>query len=304
MVTSAQAKNFIENYQPDENFKVDENFPIATNKTVTIKKLPKPERRAGLILNETTNVESAYARIYAVGEDVEGLKVGMIVKYNQNACLVTYHQEEEFYNVSENDIYTMKPEDKDKTLLNIKIQENINVVNSSSKAYQFAEKFIPPIDFIVPDNFDIPCNKFILVKKLDRSFAARKSGLYLGELKQTGVNEGTVFAVGPNVKSYLKPGMNIVWNHFSNNVVDVQGIDYAIIYDMDVQKISLDPTDIMMMENHKVEGRKQYSYDELPDIEDSKEVKQEMQEDAIKTAEFLKKEVTTKHHAVNGQKKN
>ena len=66
----------------------------------------------------------------------------------------------------------------------------------------------------------------------------------------------------------------------------------------------MDEKDIVMITQMKVDERKQYSYDELPDIEDSKEVKQEIQEDAIKTAEFLKKEVTTKHHAVNGQKKN
>ena len=303
MITSSQVKYFIEKYKVDENFKIDDTFPVATNKTVVIKKLKKVERADGLILNETTAIESSYAQIHAVGEDVEGLKVGMIVKYNQNACLVTYHNEEEFYNLSELDVYTIKPEDKDKELLSTKLVEDIYMINSSSKSYEFARDFVPPIDFIVPNNFDIPCNKFILVKRLDRTFAARKSGILIGDLKQSGVNEGTIFSVGPNVKSYLKPGMNIVWNHFSNNTIDVQGIDYAIIYDMDVQKISRDSNDVMMMENHKIEGRKQYTHDEMPSNVATKEELEQEKEFGDIGAELLKKDATRRVHAVPGQKK-
>jgi co-chaperonin GroES (HSP10) len=303
MITSTHAKNFIDNYQVAEDFKVDETFPIAANETVTIKKLHRKERISGLILNDTTSIESPYAQIYSVGEGVKGLKVGMTVKYNQNACLITYHKEEEYYNLSELDIYTIRPEDKDKLLLHTTIIENVGVSNSSSKVYEFAESFVPPLGFKVPENFDVPCNRFILAKKLDRSMAARKSGIFVGELTKSGVNEGTIYAVGPNVKSYLRPGMNIVWNHFANNTVDIDGMDYSIFYDNDVQTIQRDPNDTMMMENHKIEGRKQYSVDEMPSNVASKEELQQEEEFGRVGAEILKKDATTKIHAVPGQKK-
>lgn len=167
------------------------------------------------------------------------------------------------------------------------------------KAKEYFDNFQPPKGFVVPDDFPIMRKKSVLIKKEDRSEAALKSGIIIPENHQTNKYIGRIYAVGPEAAVDLKPGMRVVFNAYANQTMMVDSIEYLFMSEIDVFGIL--PEDVQMFEETRtIEGRKQYSVDEMPDTDsETKEEKQEITEQATEFAEKLKKEASTRHYPTN-----
>lgn len=168
-----------------------------------------------------------------------------------------------------------------------------------SKAKEFFDNFQPPKGFIVPDDFPLMRKKSVLVKKEDRSQSALKSGIIIPENHQTNKFVGRIYAVGPEAAVDLKPGMRVVFNAYANQTMMVDSIEYLFMSEIDIFAILTE--DVQMFEESRpVEGRKQYSVDEMPDSDpETKEDKQEKKELADEFAEKLKKDASTRHYPTN-----
>ena len=169
----------------------------------------------------------------------------------------------------------------------------------NTEVQKFYDTFQPPKGFKVPDGFPIPRNNGVVIKKRDRSEYLRKSGVILMETEKSIIpNEGTIYAVGPKVTD-LKPGMRVIFNFYANCTIVHDEIIYLTMDQLEVYCALPNEEDTVGIINHKTEGRKQLSYDELPDRNLTKEDKQEIQENATMRAEEIKHENTTTTFPVN-----
>ena len=169
---------------------------------------------------------------------------------------------------------------------------------------KYFNEFIPPIGFKVPDNFLIPRFKSVIIKKDDRREAVTKTGITLVEVKSAPPSfspTGRVYGVGPEI-NWLKPGMRVVYNMYSNLEIYHEGISYLMVYDTDVQACIPEEA-VVTTEKKAVEKRREIPHDELPDVYQSQEEIKMQQEEAREVAEHIKKDVTTKHFAIDGTKK-
>lgn len=168
---------------------------------------------------------------------------------------------------------------------------------------EFYDNFQPPLGFKVPENFLIARGKTVYIKKLNRAESALKSGIYVPTTSRDVVPEGRIYGVGPDVTD-LKPGMRVLYNYYANMTILHEGIEYYMLSEIDVFGILPAEEDLAMVSQLKVEERKQYSYDEMPLVDQSTKESREAEEEFGRIgAEMLKKDATTKIFAVNGTKK-
>lgn len=171
-----------------------------------------------------------------------------------------------------------------------------------NKAKEFYENFTPPMGFKVPDSFPIMRGKSVILKKENLSGQMTKAGIVIPDTARTG-NQfvGRVYSIGPNVDG-LKPGMRVIFNAFANQVIYHEQIEYMFMSDIDIYAIL--PEGTMTLEHHiEKERRPNLDYDQLPNIEASKEEKELEKENLTYFNEDLKRELTTKHIGVDGTKK-
>lgn len=169
------------------------------------------------------------------------------------------------------------------------------------KQEDYFNTFAPPADFKVPALFPIMRGRSVLIRKDSEGEQLKKSGIIIPETAKDKAATGRVYAVGPEVK-WLSPGMKVVHNYFANQfILDPHtGIEYLMMADLDVFCI-LPEGFISGNEQKEVEGRKQYSVEEMPEAKATKEEIQEAEENAQIGAEILKKDATVRHIAVDGQ---
>lgn len=170
----------------------------------------------------------------------------------------------------------------------------------SEDVQKFYEEFQPPKGFIVPDGFPICRHKSVFVQRENRSEQMLKSGIVLPETVKTIVPIGRVMAVGPAVTD-LKPGMRVIYNFYANSVILHEGVDYMNLSDIDVFAVLPDENDTMMLKSIEKEKRKNFSEEEMPDVEESKEVKQEQQEWAREQAEKIQRTHKKRVHGFKGK---
>lgn len=152
---------------------------------------------------------------------------------------------------------------------------------------QFYKNFKAPKGFIVPDEFPIMRGRSVLIKKENLAERANKAGIVIPENVE-GVNKfvGRVWACGPECVNLI-PGMRVIFNAMANQLipVEVNGFteEFMFMYDLDVYAILPEGINTMTR-TVKREGRRQFSYDELPDQVSKAEIEEER----------LKKELTPK----------
>lgn len=168
---------------------------------------------------------------------------------------------------------------------------------TSEETKKFYKNFTPPQGFSVPEIFPIMRHKSVLVKHTDRREALLKSGLIIPDTNKSVKPEGRVYACGPDVTD-LKPGMRVIYNMFANQVIFFEGIEYLHMSELDIYTVL--PEEAIMMTKHiDKEPRMEVPLDQLPDVEPSKEEKQEQAENDAEFIDAIQQEQKKKNYTVN-----
>ena len=164
-------------------------------------------------------------------------------------------------------------------------------------AQKFFKEFQPPQGFLVPKTLPIARGGTVYIKAIDRTEQALASGIMIPTTSRTYQPEGYIYAVGPKVND-LQPGMRVIYNMYANSIVYSEGVEYLMISEIDVFGIMPNENDMMFMQTHEVEKRKQYSHDEMPNEKVSKHEMEEIKDQAEQDAEFLIKDTKARTHII------
>lgn len=217
---------------------VPDNFLIPRERGVIIKRC-RLQVEGKLIIPEHSTTPTNYGWVMAVAGDCHGeIKVGMKVLFNSKANAFIIHEEETYWAVQENDVYS-------------KIETIIHENGATEDILK-------------------PFNKSVLIIKGQEELKM-SSGIILPD-NQKEINYGKIIGLGKNVSSDLKIGQKVMFNHYCDFSFPFNGKEIHSMYDLDVLVIMPNNT-VAGIDNKPRERRTDIDLDKLPESEPEQKVK-------------------------------
>lgn len=152
----------------------------------------------------------------------------------------------------------------------------------------FCRNFKAPEWFKPAPEGMVAFGKTVMIRKEKRKEMVSKGGIIMPETQTSTTSlapVGRIVAVGPDVR-WMKPGMRVVVNIYSNLETFYDGESYVAMYETDIKHTI--PEDAVTTTEQKPVPKKEIDPDLIPDNSMSKEEIQERQEFADETADKLK----------------
>lgn len=152
----------------------------------------------------------------------------------------------------------------------------------------FCRNFTPPAWFKPAPEGMVAFGKTVMIRKEKRKEMVSKAGIIMPETQTSTTSlapVGRIVAVGPDVK-WMKPGMRVAVNIYSNLETFHDGESYIAMYETDIKHTV--PEDAVTTTEQKPVPKKEMDPDLIPDSGVKKEDIQERQEFANEMASELK----------------